>query len=169
MGEKPSKTLEKLGCEKYAMAKITRVNTVNKNIFCTSEKTLHFTITKNNRLTLFKVINANYSVNHTEARIQNAALLTIKADGTYTGLACTLRNFRKNLSILFVFRYCDVSKNYKLIIKLLELLIHVCAQFSLLHIALILYDIPSKFYTISMVVIFNICRQYSHTIFNTVF
>jgi hypothetical protein len=27
-GGKPSKTLEKLGCEKYAMAKITRVNMV---------------------------------------------------------------------------------------------------------------------------------------------
>jgi hypothetical protein len=27
-GKKPLKTLEKLGCEKYVMAKITRVNTV---------------------------------------------------------------------------------------------------------------------------------------------
>jgi hypothetical protein len=84
-------------------------------------------------------------VNHTKPRIQNAALLTINADGTYTGFACTLRSFRKNLSILFVLRYCDASNNYKLIIKLLKLVIHVCSQFSLLHIALILYDIPSKF------------------------
>jgi hypothetical protein len=28
MGKKPLKTLEKLGCEKYVLAKITRVNTV---------------------------------------------------------------------------------------------------------------------------------------------
>jgi hypothetical protein len=35
MGEEPSKTLEKLRCEKYARAKITRVNTVtNKKHSC---------------------------------------------------------------------------------------------------------------------------------------
>jgi hypothetical protein len=49
----------------------------------TSKRTPHFTITKINWLTLFKEIIAVYSDNHAK-QIQNAALLTVKADGSYS-------------------------------------------------------------------------------------
>jgi hypothetical protein len=52
-----------------------------KNSVRTSKRTPHFTITKINWLTLFKEIIAVYSENQ---KIQNAALLTVKADGSYS-------------------------------------------------------------------------------------
>jgi hypothetical protein len=51
-----------------------------KNPVRTSKRTPHFTIKKINLLTLFKEIIAVYSENHAK-QIQNAALLTVKADG----------------------------------------------------------------------------------------
>jgi hypothetical protein len=53
-----------------------------KNSVRTSKRTPHFTITNINWLTLFKEIIAVYSENHMEHK-QNAALLTVRADGTY--------------------------------------------------------------------------------------
>jgi hypothetical protein len=50
----------------------------------TSKRTPHFTVTKINWLTLFKEIIAVYSENHAKPIIQNAALLTVKADGSYS-------------------------------------------------------------------------------------
>jgi hypothetical protein len=54
-----------------------------KNSARTSKRTPHFTITKINWLTLFKEIIAVYSEKHTKT-IQNAALMTVKADGSYS-------------------------------------------------------------------------------------
>jgi hypothetical protein len=50
----------------------------------TSKRTPHFTITKINWLTLFKEIIDVYSENHTKPLHTNAALLTVKADGSYS-------------------------------------------------------------------------------------
>jgi hypothetical protein len=55
-----------------------------KNSVRTSKRTPHFTITKINWLTLFKEIIAVYIENHTKPINQNAALLTAKADGSYS-------------------------------------------------------------------------------------
>jgi hypothetical protein len=49
-----------------------------------SKRTPNFTITKINWLTLFKEIIAVYSENHAKPIIQNAALLTVNADGSYS-------------------------------------------------------------------------------------
>jgi hypothetical protein len=57
-----------------------------KNSVRTSKRTPHFTITKINWLTLFKEIIAVYSENYTKPIIQAAALLTVKAGGTYNYL-----------------------------------------------------------------------------------
>jgi hypothetical protein len=58
-----------------------------KNSVRTAKKTLHFTITKINWLTLFKEIIAVYSENHMKPIhifcMQNAELLIIKAGSTY--------------------------------------------------------------------------------------
>jgi hypothetical protein len=55
-----------------------------KNSVRASEKTPHFTITNINWLMLFKGIIAVYSENHaTPIYTHNAALLTVKADGSY--------------------------------------------------------------------------------------
>jgi hypothetical protein len=53
-----------------------------KNSVRTSKRTPHFTITKINCLTLFKEIIAVYTEDHAKPKIQNAALLTVKADGS---------------------------------------------------------------------------------------
>jgi hypothetical protein len=53
-----------------------------KNSVRTSKRTPHFTITSINFLTLFKEIIAVYSENH--AKPINSALLTVKADGSYS-------------------------------------------------------------------------------------
>jgi hypothetical protein len=58
-----------------------------KNSVRTSKRTPHFTITKINWLMLFKEIIAVYSENHTKPKIQNTALLTVKADGSYSYLS----------------------------------------------------------------------------------
>jgi hypothetical protein len=59
-----------------------------KNSVRTTKKTLHFTITKINWLTLFKEIIAVYSENLTKHTnilcVKNAELLTVKAGGTYS-------------------------------------------------------------------------------------
>jgi hypothetical protein len=55
-----------------------------KNLVRTSKRTPHFTITKINWLMLFKEIIAVYSEKYTNSIIQNADLLIVKADGTYT-------------------------------------------------------------------------------------
>jgi hypothetical protein len=55
-----------------------------KNSVRTSKRTPHFTITKIKWLTLFKEIIAVYSENHKKQYIQNEALLTVKADGSYS-------------------------------------------------------------------------------------
>jgi hypothetical protein len=55
-----------------------------KNSVCTSKRTPHFTITKINWLTLFKEIIAVYIDNDTKPINENAALLTVKADGSYS-------------------------------------------------------------------------------------
>jgi hypothetical protein len=54
-----------------------------KNSVRTSKRTPHFTITKINWLMMFKEIIAAYSENHAKP-IQNAALLTVRADGSYS-------------------------------------------------------------------------------------
>jgi hypothetical protein len=53
-----------------------------KNVVRTAKKTPHFTITKINRLTLFKEIIAVYSENHTKHMNTKFKLLIIKAGGT---------------------------------------------------------------------------------------
>jgi hypothetical protein len=51
----------------------------------TLKRTPHFTITKINWLMLFKEIIAVYNENHTKPIIKkNAALQTVKADGSYS-------------------------------------------------------------------------------------
>jgi hypothetical protein len=55
-----------------------------KNPARTSKRTPHFTITKINWLTLFKEIIAVCCENHTKPININAALLTVKADGSYS-------------------------------------------------------------------------------------
>jgi hypothetical protein len=54
-----------------------------KNSVRTSKRTPHFTITKINWLTLFKEMFTVYSENHAKP-IQKAALLIVKADGSYS-------------------------------------------------------------------------------------
>jgi hypothetical protein len=54
-----------------------------KNSVRTSKRTPHLTITNINWLMLFKEIIAVYSENHAKPT-QNAALLTVKADGSYS-------------------------------------------------------------------------------------
>jgi hypothetical protein len=54
-----------------------------KNSVRTSKRTPYFTITKINWVMLFKEIIAVYSENHAKP-IQNAALLTVRADGSYS-------------------------------------------------------------------------------------
>jgi hypothetical protein len=56
--------------------------TIFKKSVRTAKKTKNFTVTKINRLTLFKEIIAVYSENRTEHANTNARLLVIKADGT---------------------------------------------------------------------------------------
>jgi hypothetical protein len=55
-----------------------------KNSVRTSKRTPHFTITSINFLTLFKGIVAVYIENHAKPINKNAALLTVKADGSYS-------------------------------------------------------------------------------------
>jgi hypothetical protein len=55
-----------------------------KNSVRTSKRTPHFTITTINWLMLFKEIIAVYSEDYAKEEIQNAALLTVKADGSYS-------------------------------------------------------------------------------------
>jgi hypothetical protein len=56
-----------------------------KNSVRTSKRTPHFTITKINWLTLFKEIIAVYSEkNMQNQKTQNSALLSVKADGSYS-------------------------------------------------------------------------------------
>jgi hypothetical protein len=49
----------------------------------TAKKTPHITVTKTNRLTLFKEMIAVYCENHTKP-VTNSQLLTVKAGGTYS-------------------------------------------------------------------------------------
>jgi hypothetical protein len=56
-----------------------------KNSVRTSKRTLHFTITKINWLTLFKEIIAVYSENHAKP-INTKCSITVKADGSYSSL-----------------------------------------------------------------------------------
>jgi hypothetical protein len=55
-----------------------------KNSVRTSKRTPNFTITKIKLLMLFKEIITVYSENHAKPINKNAALLTVKADGSYS-------------------------------------------------------------------------------------
>jgi pantothenate kinase len=63
--------------------KLKLVKIIFKNSVRTAKKTLHFTITKINWLTLFKEITAVYIENHTKHTNKNDDLLVAEAGGAY--------------------------------------------------------------------------------------
>jgi hypothetical protein len=100
------KTMENL----YGLGRSQLVYIIFKNSVRTAKKTQHFTVTKMNRLTLFKEIIGVCSESHTE-RVnkpceQSAQLLTVKAPGTYSYRWVLQLQHIQQIPELVLFRPC---------------------------------------------------------------